>query len=50
MSSVKHLLEELEQEPDYDHEYYEEKRAREERALQYEQEEYNARQLKNEEE
>lgn len=50
MSSIKRLVEELEQEPDYDHEYYQEKREQEERALQYEQEEYNARQLQNEEE
>ena len=47
MSSIKRLVEELEQDPDYDHEYYEQKRDREERALQYEQEEYNARQLEN---
>lgn len=50
MSSVKRLVEELEQDPDYDYEYYEEKRDREERALQYEQEEYNARQLENDQE
>lgn len=50
MSSIKRLVEELEQEPDYDHEYYEEKRDREERALQYEREEHEARQLQNDQE
>lgn len=49
MSIIKRLVEELEEDPDYDPDYYEEKREREERALQYEQEEHKARQLENQE-
>jgi hypothetical protein len=47
MSSIKRLVEELEEDPDYDHEYYYEKRETEERALRYEQEEQQARKIEN---
>ena len=47
MSIIKRLVEELEEDPDYDHEYYQQKRETEERALRYEQEEYHARNIEN---
>lgn len=47
MSYIKRLVEGLEEDPDYDHEYYQQKRETEERALRYEQEEYHARNIEN---
>jgi hypothetical protein len=47
MSYIKRLVEELEEDPDYDHEYYQQKRETEERALRYEREEQQAREIEN---